>query len=67
MIIIGWFDVIALKSVSCFGTIIIVFYKYFFSKAGRELRGREKVTAQIISNWFAKKRKELKKLAREGD
>lgn len=33
--------------------------------AGRELRGREKVTAQIISNWFAKKRKELKKLARE--
>lgn len=33
--------------------------------AGRELTEREKVTAQIISNWFANKRKELKKLARE--
>lgn len=35
--------------------------------AGRELTDREKVTAQIISNWFANKRKELKKLAREGN
>lgn len=35
------------------------------SVAGRELTDREKVTAQIISNWFANKRKELKKLARE--
>ncbi|ESN90465.1 hypothetical protein HELRODRAFT_166133 [Helobdella robusta] len=35
------------------------------SAAGRELTEREKVTAQIISNWFANKRKELKKLAKE--
>ena len=34
--------------------------------AGRVLTEREKVSAQIISNWFANKRKELKKLAREG-
>jgi len=34
--------------------------------AGRALTEREKVSAQIISNWFANKRKELKKLAREG-
>lgn len=33
--------------------------------AGRELTEREKVTTQIISNWFANKRKELKKLAKE--
>jgi len=35
--------------------------------AGRALTEREKVSAQIISNWFANKRKELKKLAREGE
>ena len=34
--------------------------------AGRELGDKERVTAQIISNWFANKRKELKKIAREG-
>ncbi|ELT96819.1 hypothetical protein CAPTEDRAFT_124171 [Capitella teleta] len=33
---------------------------------GRELGDKERVTAQIISNWFANKRKELKKIAREG-
>ena len=38
----------------------------FFVTAGRALTEREKVSAQIISNWFANKRKELKKLAREG-
>jgi len=36
------------------------------ASAGRTLTEREKVSAQIISNWFANKRKELKKLAREG-
>ena len=36
------------------------------TQAGRLLTEREKVSAQIISNWFANKRKELKKLAREG-
>ena len=42
------------------------FKKLLSILAGRELTEREKVTAQIISNWFANKRKELKKLAREG-
>lgn len=32
---------------------------------GRALSEREKVSAQIISNWFANKRKEMKKIARE--
>lgn len=38
----------------------------FVSLAGKELEEREIVTAQIISNWFANKRKEMKKIAREG-
>ena len=35
--------------------------------AGRPLGDKEVVTAQIVSNWFANKRKEMKKLAREGE
>jgi hypothetical protein len=33
---------------------------------GRTLADREKVTAQIVANWFANKRKELKKMAKDG-
>ena len=34
--------------------------------AGRVLSEKETVTPQIVGNWFANKRKELKKIAREG-
>ena len=41
-------------------------YVYGIFSAGKPLEEREIVTAQIISNWFANKRKEIKKIAREG-
>ncbi|XP_036364043.1 homeobox-containing protein 1-like isoform X3 [Octopus sinensis] len=36
------------------------------SSTGRELCEKEKVTPQIVSNWFNNRRKEMKKLAKEG-
>jgi hypothetical protein len=38
----------------------------FVPAAGRSLSEKETVTPQIVGNWFANKRKELKKIAREG-
>ena len=37
------------------------------STGGRQLTERETVTPQVVANWFANKRKEVKKLAKEGE
>ncbi len=34
--------------------------------AGKQPGDRERVNPQVVSNWFANKRKEMKKVAREG-
>ena len=36
------------------------------SYQGRDMNEKEKVSPQIVANWFANRRKEVKKMAREG-
>ena len=41
-----------------------LFHSFFL--AGKQPGDRERVNPQVVSNWFANKRKEMKKVAREG-
>ena len=41
-----------------------IIFLFFF--LGRHLGEKERVSSQIVANWFANRRKEIKKMAREG-